>query len=71
MYVVEISLVLLAINLALVGRRIRRPRVVNNQTPVVGWPVVFRRHSWVGNEREKADRHRVDVTQHPPRYLFK
>jgi len=67
--IVEVGLVVLGVDLALVGALVLVLDVADDQVPLVVSMYCFHRHSPVGHERRLTDRHWVNRTQPSPRHL--
>jgi len=68
--VVEVGLVVLGVDLALVSSLVVMVDVVDHQVPLVVSTDWFHFHPPVTDERRDADRHRVNCTQSAPRHLI-
>jgi hypothetical protein len=69
MNVVEISLIVFAVDLALISSLVGWSGVFDDEAPVVGPTVVFDADPDVGHERKQTDCHRMNVAESSPRDL--
>lgn len=69
MNIVVVGLIVFTVNLALIGPFVRRPHVVDDQTPVVGPSIVFSTDPDVRYKRKLTNRHRMYVAETSPRNL--